>query len=113
MGDVTSSAWHVCQTCGDLHEKRQRCPQARRWTQAQQDRKRGTPERRGYDSDWKSLVKYVLQRDGYVCQVGRRGCEVTATTGDHVVPLSRGGARLDPDNVVAACRRCNSGKRDR
>lgn len=110
---MTSSALHVCQTCGDLHGKRQRCPQARRDTQIQQDARRGSPTRRGYDSAWQALVRYVLARDGYTCRLRRPGCEVTATTGDHVVPLARGGARLDPDNVVAACRRCNSGKRDR
>lgn len=31
---------------------------------------------------------------------------------DHVVPVSRGG-RHEPENVVAACRRCNSSKHDR
>jgi 5-methylcytosine-specific restriction endonuclease McrA len=29
---------------------------------------------------------------------------------DHLVPISRGGARLDPANIVAACISCN-GKR--
>lgn len=50
----------------------------------------------------------VLARDGHTCQY----CGASAETVDHVVPRSRGG-RHTWDNVVAACRRCNSGKRDR
>ncbi len=56
-----------------------------------------TPNRRG-----------VLARDGHTCQY----CGSSAETVDHVVPRSRGG-RHTWENVVAACRRCNSGKRDR
>lgn len=50
----------------------------------------------------------VLARDGHTCQY----CGIAAETVDHVVPRSRGG-RHTWDNVVAACRRCNGGKRDR
>lgn len=50
----------------------------------------------------------VLVRDGHTCQY----CAGPAETVDHVVPRSRGG-RHTWDNVVAACRRCNGGKRDR
>lgn len=59
--------------------------------------KHRSPNRRG-----------VLARDGYACQY----CGSGAETVDHVVPRSRGG-RHTWDNVVAACRRCNGGKRDR
>lgn len=50
----------------------------------------------------------VLARDGHTCQY----CGGVAETVDHVVPRSRGGCHTW-DNVVAACRRCNGGKRDR
>ncbi|MDG2027375.1 MAG: HNH endonuclease [Acidimicrobiales bacterium] len=50
----------------------------------------------------------VLARDHHTCQY----CGSNAETVDHVVPRSRGG-RHTWDNVVAACRRCNGGKRDR
>ena len=59
--------------------------------------KHRSPSRRG-----------VLARDDHTCQY----CGVSAETVDHVVPRSRGG-RHAWDNVVAACRRCNGGKRDR
>lgn len=36
-------------------------------------------------------------------------CGDRATTADHVIPHSQGGAST-PDNLVAACRRCNTSK---
>ena len=39
-------------------------------------------------------------------------CTLRATTTDHLVAKSNGGTD-DDDNLVAACRPCNSRKRDR
>lgn len=50
----------------------------------------------------------VFARDGHRCQY----CGNRAESIDHVHPRSRGGAHAW-DNVVAACRRCNTTKRDR
>ena len=50
----------------------------------------------------------VFARDGHRCQY----CGADAENIDHVVPRSRGGAHAW-DNVVAACRRCNSRKENR
>jgi len=50
----------------------------------------------------------VFIRDGHQCQY----CDRTAENVDHVMPRSRGGAH-EWENVVAACRRCNSRKKDR
>jgi 5-methylcytosine-specific restriction endonuclease McrA len=50
----------------------------------------------------------VFARDSWACQY----CGGKAETMDHVVPRSRGGAH-SWENVVAACRRCNSKKRDK
>ncbi len=59
--------------------------------------RRGSLSRRG-----------VLARDDHSCQYcGRRADSI-----DHVRPRSRGGGHTW-DNVVAACRRCNTSKRDR
>jgi 5-methylcytosine-specific restriction endonuclease McrA len=52
--------------------------------------------------------KAVFLRDGHVCQY----CGGPAENVDHVVPRSRGGAHTW-DNVVAACRRCNTRKENR
>lgn len=75
---------------------------------------RPSAHRRGYTHAWSVLVARVLERDHHVCQIQRPGiCLGIATTGDHIIPLSRGGARMDMDNVQAACRPCNSSKGNR
>ena len=50
----------------------------------------------------------VFARDNHRCQY----CGGVAESIDHVMPRSRGGLHAW-DNVVAACRKCNLGKRDR
>src|SRR4051812_16276596 len=50
----------------------------------------------------------VFARDGHRCQY----CGAAAENIDHVVPRSRGGEHTW-ENVVAACRPCNSRKQDR
>lgn len=50
----------------------------------------------------------VFVRDEHRCQY----CGGDADSIDHVVPRSRGGGE-EWDNLVAACRRCNSSKRNR
>ena len=50
----------------------------------------------------------VFARDGGRCVY----CGAAATSLDHVVPRSRGGEHVW-ENVVAACRPCNTRKRDR
>jgi 5-methylcytosine-specific restriction endonuclease McrA len=50
----------------------------------------------------------VFARDGWLCQY----CGAAAENVDHVIPRSRGGPH-EWDNVVAACRRCNSKKENR
>ncbi|MDP8969599.1 MAG: HNH endonuclease [Actinomycetota bacterium] len=50
----------------------------------------------------------VFIRDDHTCQY----CGRAAENVDHVLPRSRGGAHRW-ENVVAACRRCNSRKKDR
>jgi len=50
----------------------------------------------------------VFARDDWTCMY----CGAPAENVDHVMPRSRGGAHAW-DNVVAACRRCNSRKENR
>ena len=59
--------------------------------------------------DYKRVRLQVLARDGYVCFY----CGQDATTVDHVIPIVKGGDPISHDNMVAACRRCNSSKGSR
>lgn len=54
--------------------------------------------------------QFVLERDGWQCQVKLDdGCTVAATCVDHVIPRARGGTD-DPANLQASCTSCNARK---
>jgi 5-methylcytosine-specific restriction protein A len=89
-----------CLDCGVLISSGSRC------------RRHGSTTARGYGGRWTKISKQVLRRDGYRCQLRLPGCSGLATTTDHVIPKARGGTD-DPSNLAAACRSCNSAKRDR
>jgi hypothetical protein len=57
---------------------------------------------------WRQIREVILRRDQYTCQY----CGQDANTVDHIVPISKGGNDL-PDNLLAACARCNYSKSDR
>ena len=65
-------------------------------------------QRKSNSTQWKKLRLRILQRDGYECF----WCAAEATTCDHVIPVARGGTD-EPDNLVAACKRCNFSRQDR
>lgn len=65
------------------------------------------PKNPAYDHNWAKIRLQVLERDRHVCQIALTGCTVQADSVDHIVPLSEGGARLDPRNLRASCRFCN------
>ncbi len=58
----------------------------------------------------KRLALYI--RDAYGCCYCGRGIEVEGVvlTLEHIVPYSKGGALLDPNNLITACRNCNSAR---
>lgn len=51
----------------------------------------------------------VLRRDGHSCQYCGESAPTVKLHVDHVMPVSLGGSDY-PDNLVAACSDCNSGK---
>lgn len=57
---------------------------------------------------WSKIRERILIRDCSLCQY----CGSDATTVDHVIPISKGGTD-EPDNLVAACTRCNYSKGNR
>lgn len=48
-------------------------------------------------------MRAILERDHHTCQY----CGQHATHVDHIIPLARGGHPTHPDNLTAACQRCN------
>jgi len=72
----------------------------------QMSSKRGDPR---LSRDYKRVRLQVLARDGYTCFY----CGQDANTVDHVISIKHGGDPVNMDNLVAACRRCNSSKGSR
>lgn len=67
---------------------------------------------------WKAIRRLAFARAGGHCEI--RGphcrhagpaCDGCAEHVDHIVPRALGGPLYDPDNVRAACRRCNLARR--
>lgn len=57
-------------------------------------------------SRWKRVRLEVLDRDDRICAY----CGGDADTVDHIVSRADGGDVFEKDNLVAACKRCNSAK---
>lgn len=64
-----------------------------------------------YQGKWPRVRLEILERDGYLCQIGDVGCTVKATTVDHIIDVLSGGAWWDEDNLRAACDPCNQRRR--
>jgi len=62
----------------------------------------------------KRFRQYILNRDRWICYICNAKLDASGTdargTIDHLVPVSRGGARYSSKNVRACCRTCNVSK---
>lgn len=63
----------------------------------------------GSTTAWRKVRAACLARDNYICQLRRPGCTTRATTADHTVAKSNGGADT-LSNLKAACVHCNTSK---
>lgn len=67
---------------------------------------------------WNVVRLFVLDRDGWKCQYCHKHLEGDDATADHIVSKDRWrreqreGSPDVPENLVAACRSCNSSKQD-
>lgn len=107
---VNAEAWErifgMQQRCLDCRQlipvgtRKGRCTNCRRLRDAQ--RRIITP----------SVRQSVIAQANGQCQLQRPGCTRQATEVDHITPIRRGGTDT-MSNYQAACKPCNSGKRDR
>ena len=59
---------------------------------------------------WRALRLRILARDGHVCGY----CGQDATTVDHILPIRKHPDQaMNPENLISACRDCNSKKGSR
>jgi len=96
------------QGCGQAAVRQGRCREHMRETYTRIERQRGSSTARGYDVKWRRLRDWFIAANP-VCRV----CGGLAHEVDHVQPLVYGGARLDPANLQALCRRCHGEKTGR
>jgi len=71
------------------------------------DESRGSATERGYGHDWKKARKAYLAEHP-ICEVRSSDCTLAANLVDHRIPLTQGGARLDPDNFRSSCTACHA-----
>lgn len=92
--------------CRGLTQRGVLCDEHRAVIETTDDRRPG-PSRRGYDRHWRRLRLWYLHRHP-ICEWP--GCRLPASQVDHIVPLSRGGAKSDPSNLQALCHSHHSRK---
>jgi 5-methylcytosine-specific restriction endonuclease McrA len=87
-----------------------RCPDCRRTHEREKSRRRRKTAARGYDGAWRKLVAEAIERQPFCTYCDTRGSKANPLTGDHKVPLSKGGTAKTLFDVVVACRSCNSSR---
>jgi 5-methylcytosine-specific restriction endonuclease McrA len=96
----------ICNGCGGhyqpYHNSRGRCRDCRR----AYEQKRGTRHERGLGNAWLRLRDQAIAERPF-CQY----CGATSDlTGDHRIPRSRGGVARTVEDIIVACRSCNSSR---
>jgi len=100
-----------CLDCG-VPTPKSRCPKCEEIRETNNPRIRATSSQRGYNYAWQKIRVQILERDGYSCQMCGKKLVGGDATVDHIFPTHLGGTSI-PSNLQAACRSCNSAKRDK
>ena len=95
---LRSPVLKACLDCG-RPTSGSRCPRHRR----EHERRRGTPDQRGYDKQHRAMRRQAIDAHPYCVDCGTS----EDLCADHIVPLSRGGTNALA-NYAVRCRRCIS-----
>ena len=87
-------------SCGRTHPLGTRCPTKER----ERDARRGTRTQRGLDNRWLRLRDKAIALQPWCSYCGA----TENLTGDHRIPRSQGGVARTVDDIIVACRSCNS-----
>jgi 5-methylcytosine-specific restriction endonuclease McrA len=99
----------LCASCGRVcrpeEVRRSKCPDCARTYVREKSRRRRTRQQRGYTDAWLAIVKQAIRAHPFCAECGTSA----DLTGDHIVPLSKGGTNT-PSNIQVLCRGCNGRK---
>ena len=59
---------------------------------------------------WRSLRAIKLQQDPLCEECQRKGLVVPAQMVDHIVPINKGGAPMELENLQSLCNKCHAAK---
>lgn len=94
-----------CLTCQRPTRHGSRCPACAQQHELSHPRQQASAHDRGYTREWQRMVRQAIAEQPW-CS---RCMATTNLQGDHIVPLSRGGATA-VHNVQVLCQRCNAQK---
>ena len=83
------------------------CDKHKKENNKRKDKGRVPSDARGYGSKWRKVRNIKIKRDP-LCEIcSTLTNPVPATMVHHIIPLSRGGKRLDLENLQSLCRACH------
>jgi 5-methylcytosine-specific restriction protein A len=71
---------------------------------------RPSPSARGYDARWRKVRRLVLNTEPLCRMCLQNGITEPGSHVDHIIPMARGGAQYDLDNLQPLCASCHSVK---
>lgn len=112
---ITGKPARACLDCGRITTQHRdgRCPPCyathRQQVDRARDQRRGTAAQRGYGYRWQNVVAKAIKQQPFCSVCGHAGSAENPLTGDHILPISKGGT-WEPSNVRVLCRVHNSQK---
>lgn len=94
-------------SCPNLIRGSQRCcPECQKYEKATTkayDSQRGDSGQRGYDANWQKVRAWKARCDPLCEMCLKQGISRALDVVHHIVPIVKGGARLDLDNLMSIC----------
>ena len=59
---------------------------------------------------WRKLRLMILQRDPLCKECEKKNRFVSSVVADHILPINKGGAKYNPDNLQGLCTTCHNRK---
>ncbi len=74
------------------------------------DKERGSASERGYDANWHKVSEMHLRGFPLCAECEKKGRVTAAILTHHIIPIAKGGAVYDWDNLESICELCHDVK---